>query len=246
MSGRRRATSGGRRGNELRPLRIRRRFTQAAPGSVLIEMGRTVVLCTASLEAEVPSWRQASGLGWLTAEYSMLPGATSPRRPRSRAGHTDSRGTEIQRLIGRVLRAAVDFTRLGPFTITIDCDVLQADGGTRTAAINGGFVALVDAVRWGRRQGWLKGNPIRAAVAAVSVGLVQGRVVLDLDYAQDSQAEVDLNVAMTDGGDFVEVQGTGEQATFSEAQLRRMLAAGRRGTAQILAAQRRALRSAGR
>jgi len=208
----------------------------------LMEMGRTRVLCTASVEAELPKWRAESGLGWVTAEYSMLPGSTSPRRSRSRTGHTDGRGTEIQRMVGRVLRAVVDFEKLGENTIYLDCDVLQADGGTRTAAINGSYVALVDAVRYGMREGCLKKNPVRAVVGAVSVGLVDGKAVLDLDYELDSRAQVDMNVAMTDKGEFVEVQGTGEHGPFTAGQLDRMLRLARRGIKQIISVQRKCLR----
>jgi len=213
-----------------------------AAGSVLIEMGRTRVLCTASFEDSVPKWRQDSGLGWVTAEYTMLPGATSPRKPRSRTGHTDGRGTEIQRVVGRVLRSVVDFEKLGSNTINLDCDVLQADGGTRTAAINGSYVALVDAVRYGMKQGFIEENPITAAVAAVSTGIIKGKAVLDLDYDWDSQAEVDMNVAMTDKGEYVEIQGTGEQNTFSGEQLQKLLKLANKGIKEILALQKKSLK----
>ena len=228
-----------RRANQLRPLHIERRFTECAAGSVLIEMGATKVLCTASFANELPKWRQESGLGWVTAEYSMLPGSTSPRKPRGRLGHTDGRGTEIQRLIGRALRTAVDFEKLGANTIYLDCDVLQADGGTRAAAINGGYVALLDAVRYALRQGFIQENPITAAVGAVSVGIVDGKVRLDLDYQLDSRAQVDMNVVMTDQGHFVEVQGTGEHATFTAEELQKMLKTAERGIKQILAEQKK-------
>jgi ribonuclease PH len=232
---------GKRRANQLRPVKITRGFTETAAGSVLMEMGQTRVLCTASIVAEVPKWRRESGLGWVTAEYSMLPGSTSPRRARSRTGHTDGRGTEIQRMIGRVLRAVVDFEKLGENSIYLDCDVLQADGGTRTAAINGSYVALVDAVRYGMREGLLKKNPVMTAVGAMSVGLVDGKVVLDLDYELDVRAQVDMNVAMTGKGEFVEVQGTGEQSTFSGEQLDEMLRLARRGIKQMITLQRKSL-----
>ena len=231
-----------RRANELRPMRITRNFIETASGSALIEMGRTRVLCTASFVPELPRWRQESGLGWVTAEYSMLPASTYPRRSRSRFGHTDGRGTEIQRLIGRVLRAVVDFETLGPNTIYLDCDVLQADGGTRTAAINGSFVALVDALRYGLKEGWIQENPLTASLAAVSVGIVKGKSVLDLDYELDSQAEVDMNIAMTDKGEFIEVQGCGEQRTFSQEQLDKMLHLAKRGINQIIARQKKILK----
>jgi len=232
-----------RRVHELRPIRIQRGFTRTAGGSVLIEMGDTKVLCTASFApAEVPSWRKDSGLGWVTADYSMLPASTSPRKPRSKIGHTDSRGMEIQRLIGRVLRSVVDFQKLGENSIYVDCDVLQADGGTRTAAINGGYIALADAVCWAMRQGFIRENPIRQAVAAVSVGIIDGRIRLDLDYELDSRAEVDLNVAMTAAGRFVELQGTGEKNTFSQDDLDSMLKAARKGIRQIFKLQKEVLR----
>ena len=233
---------GARRRDQLRVVRFRRGFTATAPGSALVEMGRTRVLCTASVTPEVPPWRRESGLGWVTAEYTMLPGATNPRRPRAKVGHTDSRGTEIQRLIGRVLRAAVDMEKLSGCTITVDCDVLDADGGTRTAAINGGMVALVDAVRWAQRQKYLRHNPVRTLVGAVSVGIVGGRAALDLDYEWDSTADVDLNVAMTEHGELVEIQGTAEQAPFRREQLDRLLDLAGRGIRQITAEQRRVLR----
>ena len=227
-----------RRADQLRPLRFRRGFVDTAAGSVLVEMGRTRVLCNASVVTEIPRWREGSGLGWVTAEYSMLPAAATPRKPRSRTGHTDGRGTEIQRLVGRVLRAVVDMEKLGRNTIYLDCDVLQADGGTRTAAINGAYVALVDAVRYARKGKMIDDNPIKEAVGAVSVGMVKGKAVLDLDYELDSGAEVDLNVAMTGDGRFVEIQGTAEQVPFSEEELGKMLALARRGINKILRKQK--------
>ena len=231
-----------RRADQLRPVKITRRFTDTAAGSVLIEMGQTRVLCTASWDTSLPAWRKDSGLGWVTAEYSMLPGATSPRKRRSQNGHTDSRGTEIQRLIGRVLRAAVDFEKLGPNTIQLDCDVLQADGGTRTAAINGSYIALMDAVRHGLKNKFMTESPVVSAVAAISVGMVDGRARLDLDYELDSNADVDMNVAMNGRGDFIEIQGTGEGRPFSAAHLEKMLGLARRGIKQILSLQTEALR----
>ncbi|MBN1844311.1 MAG: ribonuclease PH, partial [Sedimentisphaerales bacterium] len=223
--------------------RIRRGIVESAAGSVLMEMGRTRVLCTASFVKELPRWREKEQLGWLTAEYSMLPASTSPRRPRNRLSHTDGRGTEIQRMIGRVLRSVVDFRRLGCHTVYVDCDVLQADGGTRTAAINGGYLALAQAVRFARRQGWIEDDPLTGAVGAVSVGIVQGKVVLDLDYDLDSRAAVDMNVAMTDQDRFVEIQGCAEGQAFTDAQLAKMLRLARRGIRQILQEQRRCLRA---
>ncbi len=227
--------------NEIRNIKFTRGFTEYSAGSVLVEMGNTRVLCTASLENSVPKWREGSGIGWLTAEYSMLPGSTLQRKQRPRNGHTDSRGTEIQRLIGRVLRSAVDYQKLGENTITIDCDVLQADGGTRTAAINGGYVALVDAVKYGIKHKLIIENPIVNAVAAVSVGICSGKPTLDLDYLHDSSADVDLNIAMNDKGEFIEIQGTGEQITFSRDQLDKMLNLGAKGIKAIISEQKAAL-----
>ncbi len=230
-----------RKNNELRKLKFTRGFTDYPAGSVLVEMGNTRVLCTASFENKVPKWRTGSGLGWLTAEYSMLPGSTLQRKERPKSGSTDSRGIEIQRLIGRVLRSAIDYAKLGENTINIDCDVLQADGGTRTAAINGGYVALVDAVRYGLKNKFIPENPLTSAVATVSVGICDGKPVLDLDYPLDSKAEVDMNLAMNDQGKFIEIQGTGEQIAFSPAQLNKMLKLGTEGIKTILAAQQKAL-----
>ena len=230
-----------RKTTELRNIKFTRGYTEFAAGSVLVEMGKTRVLCTACLENSVPKWREGSGLGWLTAEYAMLPGSTLQRKQRPRTGHTDSRGTEIQRLIGRVLRSAVDYKKLGENTITIDCDVLQADGGTRTAAINGGYVALLDAVSYGIKQKLITDNPVVNAVAAVSVGICSGKPTLDLDYILDSSADVDLNIAMNDKGEFIEIQGTGEQITFTREQLDKMLNLGSKGIKAILAEQKAAL-----
>jgi len=231
----------GRRPNQLRPIKIKRRYTQSAAGSVLIQSGRTTVLCTASVDEQVPPWMAGKGRGWVTAEYSMLPGSTQPRKPRERAGKIDGRTTEIQRLIGRSLRAIVDLEALGERTITIDCDVLEADGGTRSAGINGALVALVDAVRSLPSLPKPPLFPLRQSVAAVSVGVVGGRSVLDLDYQEDRDAEVDMNVVMTGDGRFVEVQGTGEAATFSEEDLQSLLALARSGIREISEIQRKAL-----
>ncbi len=230
-----------RKNNELRTIKFTRGFTDYAAGSVLVEMGNTRVLCTASFENSVPPWRKGSGLGWLTAEYNMLPGSTLTRKKRPRSGSTDSRGIEIQRLIGRVLRSAVDYEKMGENTITIDCDVLQADGGTRTAAINGGYVALVDAVNFGLKNGFIESNPLVSAVAAVSVGVFKNKGVLDLDYNLDSQAEVDMNLAMNDKGQYIEIQGTGEQIAFTSKQLDTMLRLGNKGIKAILEEQKKAL-----
>ncbi len=230
----------GRRANALRPVEIVRGFTKQAAGSVLIRTGDTHVVCTASFEEGVPRWKAGRGSGWVTAEYDMLPASTGQRRRRNR-GRVDGRTQEIQRLIGRAMRAVVDLAALGENTIWLDCDVLQADGGTRTASITGAYVALCDAVGHGRKLGLIPGDPVREALAAVSVGRVNGKVLLDLDYAEDAAAEVDFNVAMTSRGRFVEVQGTGESATFTRADLDRMLNLGRRGIRRLLAAQADAL-----
>lgn len=230
----------GRRPDELRPVEFVRGFTRNTPGSVLLRAGQTVVLCTASLEDDVPEWRRDSGLGWVTAEYDMLPGATATRRPRSRA-RLDGRTQEIQRLIGRSLRAVVDMGRLGPRTIVLDCDVLQADGGTRTAAITGAYVALVDAVTEGRRREYWNEGVVTAAVAAVSVGQVDGELLLDLDYDEDVRAAVDCNLVLTSAGQWVEVQATGEHGAFTDAELTRMMALGRAGITRLFERQRAAL-----
>jgi ribonuclease PH len=236
----------GRRPDELRPLSFRRRYTRQAPGSVLVRMGQTTVLCTCSIDAAVPPFLVGSGKGWLTAEYSMLPGSTPSRKPRDRGGKIDGRSVEIQRLIGRSLRAVVDLAKLGERTLWIDCDVLEADGGTRTASINGAFVALVDALTSLARTASGPSLPplreiITGSVAAVSVGLLNDVELLDLDYSEDKDVTVDLNLVMTGAGQFVEVQGTGEEATFSRSQLDRLLKMGKIGIDHITAGQRRAL-----
>jgi len=228
--------------DELRAVKIKRRFTRQAPGSVLYQSGGTTVLCTASVDAAVPPWLAGKGKGWITAEYNMLPGSTSPRKRRDRAGKVDGRTTEIQRLIGRSLRAVADLEALGERLITVDCDVLEADGGTRTASVTGGFVALVDAIRCILRDLPDRDRyPLRDSVAAVSVGIVDGKPTLDLDYEQDFAASVDMNVVMTGKGRFVEVQGTGEEATFTEQQLQAMLKLARRGISQLAEVQRKIL-----
>jgi ribonuclease PH len=234
----------------LRPIVVERRYTKATPGSVLIRAGETVVLCTASIEEGLPPWMKNETKGWVTAEYNMLPGSTSPRKPRERAGKVDGRTTEIQRLIGRSLRAAMNLEALGPRTITVDCDVLQADGGTRTLSITGGFIALVDAIASlgatpSSREAQPSPSPVfRTSVAAVSLGFVDGTLLLDLDYSEDSRAQVDCNVVMTGAGEFVEVQGTAEGRTFTREQLDRLLALAARGVGQLTALQREALGSA--
>jgi ribonuclease PH len=229
----------GRQDDQLRPLRIERHFTQSVPGSVLVQAGRTTVLCTASVAAQVPPWMADQQRGWITAEYAMLPGSTTPRKERERGGKTDGRTTEIQRLLGRSLRAVADLDALGQRTITLDCDVLEADGGTRTLSITGALVALVDALHAVLPPG--AKLPLVDTVAAISVGMREGRPILDLDYKEDAAAEVDMNVVMTGAGRFVEVQGTGEEATFTENDLSAMLQLARRGIAQLIAAQREAL-----
>jgi ribonuclease PH len=234
----------GRQPDELRPLKITRRFTGAAPGSVLIQAGRTTVLCTASIDDSLPPWKKvadpALATGWLTAEYSMLPGSTAPRKKRERE-KLDSRSTEIQRLIGRSLRSAIDFQALGARTIALDCDVLEADGGTRTASITGSFIALCDAVASIREQLPADRPVIVRSIAAISVGVAAGEPVLDLDYVEDSRAEVDLNVVMTGGGEFVEVQGTAEGLPFSRTALDQQLDLAARGVARLTRLQKEAL-----
>ena len=228
----------GRRPNQLRSLKIRRRYTRAAPGSVLIQAGGTTVLCTASIDTGVPRWLAGTGKGWITAEYNMLPGSTNPRKSR----RADGRSTEIQRLIGRSLRAVADLEALGETMITVDCDVLDADGGTRTASITGAFLSLVDAVRSIRRDlPDPKRYPLRDSVAAVSVGMVDSKPVLDLDYLEDHDATVDMNVVMTGGGRFIEVQGAGEEATFDDKELNAFINLARRGIAQLTSIQKKSL-----
>ncbi len=228
--------------NELRPISIKRKWTKYAAGSVLIKWGETWVLCTASVEEKVPPFLRDSGKGWVTAEYSMLPGSTVTRKDReSKKGKPDARGTEISRLVGRALRAAVDMEKLGERTITIDCDVLQADGGTRCASITGGMVALVDAVNDLLAKGLIKENPIKHFIGAVSVGICEGVPVLDLDYIHDSTAEVDLNVVMTDDGRFVELQGTAEHEPFTEEALDSLRALAKKGLSEIFAIQKSSL-----
>ena len=233
----------GRAPHELRPLVLERGVPGAAAGRVIVKAGRTTVLCTASVANEVPPWMVGKGKGWVTAEYSMLPGSTAPRKPRERA-KTDGRTTEIQRLIGRSLRAVVDLQALGERTITVDCDVLEADGGTRTASITGGFVALVEALVSLRAAGSFSSLPLTDSIAAVSAGIVDGRPLLDLDYREDVAAEVDMNVVMTGSGKFVEVQGTGEEATFTHSELLALLDLTTHGAQQLKAIQRGALADA--
>lgn len=231
----------GRDDNQLRPISVQRNFTKTSTASVLVQAGDTMVLCTASVENSVPPWRMPrnegeTAKGWVTAEYNMLPGSTSPRKRRDRKS-VDGRTTEIQRLIGRSLRAAVDFTALGEHTIVIDCDVLQADGGTRTLSVTGGFIALCDAVH----SLGLPGQVIKDSVAAISVGLVDGVPVLDLDYPEDSSADVDMNVIMTGSGKFIEVQGTAEGEPFDFETLQAQLALAKQGVEMLTAKQKEAL-----
>ncbi len=225
----------GRRTDELRPASFERDFTVFAPGSVLVSMGRTRVLCTASIEERVPPWMRGSGKGWVTAEYSLLPGSTGERVSREAAkGKQSGRTQEIQRLIGRSLRSVCDMVALGEMQITVDCDVLQADGGTRTASICGAYVALHDALTRLIQKGTLRTNPLTEAVAAVSVGVVDGVCMLDLPYEEDSRAEVDMNVVMTSSGRFIEVQGTAEGMPFTKGELDEMLSLAEHGIAQLL------------
>ncbi len=231
----------GRRPDALRPIKLHRRFTRNAPGSVLIEMGHTRVLCTVHVEDKVPPFLNKSGLGWVTAEFAMLPGSTDTRTPRDRGGKVDGRSVEIQRLIGRSMRAVVDRSGLPERTLWVDCDVLQADGGTRTASITGAYVALVDALTGLHRAGKIPKIPVLTSVAAVSVGVYQGEPILDLCYEEDSACDVDMNVVMTGRGDLVEVQGTAERGAFGRAMLDRMLALAEQGLAELRRHQEEAL-----
>jgi ribonuclease PH len=232
----------GRRHDELRPVRLTRQYTRHAEGSVLVEFGDTRVICTASVDEKVPSFLKGKAQGWLTAEYGMLPRSTNTRSDREAArGRQSGRTLEIQRLVGRSLRSVVDLAALGERTLQIDCDVIQADGGTRTASITGGFVAAYDAIRWLRERGMIETLPIVDFVAAVSVGIFQGVPLLDLDYVEDSACETDMNVVMTGSGRFVEVQGTAEGKPFTREQFDSLLELARKGIASLVAAQRQAL-----
>jgi len=233
----------GRRADALRPLSLETGVAPYAEGSCLIATGSTRVLCTASVQEGVPAWRQASGAGWVTAEYAMLPRATHTRTRRERAG-VGGRTQEIQRLIGRSLRSVTDMAAMGPYTVTVDCDVLQADGGTRTASITGACVALAEAARWMLHEGLVERTPLLERVAAVSVGIVDGEPRLDLDYREDSSAQVDMNVVATERGGLVEVQGTAEGDPFPREDLDRLLDLALSGIEQLLAAQARALAAA--
>lgn len=228
--------------DELREIRITRQYTMHAEGSVLVEFGDTKVICTASVEDSVPRFLKGKGQGWVTAEYGMLPRSTGSRMDREAVrGKQGGRTMEISRLIGRSLRAALDMNALGENTIKIDCDVIQADGGTRTASITGACVALHDAVTYLMAKGKLKTNPMKQMIASVSVGIYKGMPVLDLDYAEDSKAETDMNVVMTENLRFIELQGTGEESDFSNAELQSMIALAEKGIGELLAKQREAL-----
>lgn len=232
----------GRAYNELRPVKISRQFTNMPEGSVLIEIGETRVLCTASVEEKVPPFQKGSGKGWVTAEYAMIPRATQTRTQREASkGKLTGRTMEIQRLIGRALRSVVDLKKLGERTIWLDCDVLQADGGTRTAAITGAYVALLDAVQYLLAKKVIRTNPIQDTLAAVSVGKVQGQAVLDLAYEEDSQAEVDMNIVMTGAGKFVEIQGTAEEIPFSREDLDEFLQLAEKGIHTLMEVQKAAV-----
>jgi len=230
-----------RKSTELRPVKITRGYTKMSPGSVLYRAEGTVVLCTASVEPKVPDWLKGKGKGWITAEYNMLPHSTSPRKARERA-KLDGRTTEIQRLIGRSLRAVADLAALGERSILVDCDVLEADGGTRTASITGAFIALVDCIRSVQKE--LPDPtkfPLTDSVAAISAGICEGKPSLDLDYSQDVEADVDMNVVMTGSGRFIEIQGTGEEATFTDDDLASLLKLAKSGIKQLSEIQRKAL-----
>lgn len=232
----------GRKPEELRTIKITRHYTKYAEGSVLIEVGNTKVICTASVEEKVPAWLKDLGSGWVTAEYGMLPRATGTRTEREAAkGKQSGRTQEIQRLIGRSLRAVVDMDALGPRTIKIDCDVIQADGGTRCASITGAYVALADAVSWLLKAGLLEKSPLKGQVAALSVGIYKDVAVADFDYDEDHESETDMNVVMTGEGKFIEIQGTAEGEPFSRAQLQELLELAEKGLKQLFAAQNAAL-----
>ncbi len=232
----------GRQPAELRSISIERGFTEMAAGSALVTFGKTKVLCTASIEEKIPPWLRGGGKGWVTAEYSLLPGSTPERSAREAVkGKQSGRTQEIQRLIARSLRSVCDLKALGEVQITLDCDVIQADGGTRTASITGAYVALCDAVSELAKKRSFKVNPISGQCAAVSVGVVSGEVLLDLDYSEDSVADVDMNVVMNDEGNFIEVQGTGEGSTFSKVQLVEMIRSAERGIDELLALQKKVL-----
>lgn len=229
--------------NAMRPISFTRDYTKHAEGSVLTQFGDTIVLCTASVDSNVPRFLKDSKQGWLTAEYGMLPRSTNSRIDREAArGKQGGRTVEIQRLIGRSLRAAIDLNKLPGYTITIDCDVIQADGGTRTAAISGACVALIDALRTMQERKWILGDPLKHFVAAVSVGIFKDQPILDLDYSEDSKAQTDMNVVMTDAGSFIEIQGTAEGTAFQHDELQSLLSLAKQGVLEIVEKQKEALR----
>jgi ribonuclease PH len=238
------ARADGRAADQLRPVRITRDYLRHPEGSVLVEFGDTKVICTATIEEKVPPFLKGQGKGWVTAEYGMLPRSTNTRMNRERSGPS-GRSQEIQRLVGRSLRAVVEMAKLGERTVWVDCDVIQADGGTRTAAITGSFIAMADAVGTVVKSGALPGTPVRDCVAAISVGIVGGAPTLDLNYVEDSSAEVDMNIVMTGAGAFVEVQGTAEQTPFGRDSLAAMLALAEQGIGRLIALQRRAVDARG-
>jgi len=232
----------GRNNEQIRPVKIIRNYLKHAEGSVLIEMGDTKVICTASVDDKVPPFIKGTGKGWITSEYGMLPRSTETRKPRESArGKIDGRTMEIQRLIGRALRSIVNLEKLGEITIYIDCDVIQADGGTRTASITGSFVALVDALYNLVQQEKLKEVPLNGYIAAVSVGIKDGEAILDLNYAEDSTCQVDMNMVMTDRGEFIEIQGTGEESPFNKVQLKEMMELAEKGIQELIEIQKQSL-----
>ncbi len=234
----------GRAADQLRPVNFTRHYTSSAPGSVLVEFGRTKVLCTATIQHSVPQWLEGKGQGWITAEYGMLPGSTHERKQRERSGKTDGRTSEIQRLIGRSIRAIVDMELLGEKTIWVDADVLEADGGTRTAAITGSYVALVDAIAALEKDGVkFAAPPLRDSVSAVSVGVVRGEPVLDLNYPEDSKADVDMNIVLTGKGLIIELQGTAEKTPFDTSRLMALYRLGEKGCMELKRLQIEALKS---
>lgn len=231
-----------RKSNEIRPVKIKRKFTNKSAGSVLYQCGETIVLCTAEVDNNLPPWMREEQKGWITAEYNMIPSSTSPRKRRDRSGKVDGRTTEIQRLIGRSLRAVADLEALGPRQINVDCDVLQADGGTRTASITGAFIAMIDAIQSIKKDlPDPKNYPLRDSLAAISVGIVDGKPTLDLDYEGDYAASVDMNVVMTGSGKFVELQGTGEEDVFSEEELASLIKLAKKGIKELTEVQQKSL-----
>ncbi len=231
----------GRALDQIRPLKLTRSFTTTSIGSVLAESGDTRVLCTVGYQDQVPQWMSGQGAAWLTAEYSMLPGATQPRKQRERGNRVDGRSLEIQRLIGRSLRSVIDLKRMPEITLWIDCDVISADGGTRTTAINGAYVAMYDAMLWLENRKIVRQWPLKCGVSAISIGLVDGKVIADLDYQEDARADVDMNVVCTDDGRFIEVQGAAEKSPFAQEQLLQMLELGKVANARVQALQKAAL-----